>query len=159
MEGGMMAGNETLYLKDKNQSYMINKTSKSYSLISHKDNSAGKMEADLKYTKTTETQKILNYTCTKTIVTVTDKGQSINQIYWTTNEIKDLDLKSLSGQSMNGKQSMFYEKLDGVPMKMEMITPQMKMVMQVTEIKKTPVANSSFEIPAGFTETKLPGQY
>ncbi len=159
MEGGMMAGNETLYLKDKNQTYMLNTESKTYSLVSHGNESATKMQGEVKVTKTAEKQKILNYTCTKTIVTVTDKGKSIDQIFWTTTEIKDFDLKSLSNQKMGGSQSMFYENIEGVPLKMEMSMPQAKMVMQVTEIKKESIPSSTFEIPAGFTETKLPGQH
>ncbi|MNC92931.1 hypothetical protein D3C83_94500 [compost metagenome] len=54
---------------------------------------------------------------------------------------------------------MFYDKLEGVPLKMEMTTPQMKMMMQVMEIKKTPIAASTFEIPAGYAETKMPGAH
>lgn len=158
MEGGMMAGTETLYLKDKNQTYMINKESKTYSVISQHGVTDHK-PGEVKITKTTVTQKILNYTCTKTIATVTDKGKSIDQIFWTTTEIKDIDFGSLSKQNVGEKQSMFYEGIEGVPLKMEMTTPQMKMVMQATEFKKEAVPASTFAIPAGFTETKLPGQH
>lgn len=157
MEGGMMAGNETLYLKDKNQTYMINTTSKTYSVLPQNSGAAHTPSADIKVKKTTETQKILNYTCTKTIVTVTEKGKSIDQIFWTTNEIKDFDLKSLSSQRVGNSQSMYYENLDGVPLKMEMTMPQAKMTMQVIEIKKETLSGSTFAVPAGFTETKLPG--
>jgi hypothetical protein len=159
MEGGMVAGNETLYLKDKNQTYILNKPNKTYSVVPQGSNAPGKSpQGEVKVTKTTETQKILNYTCTKTIVKITDKGKSIDQIFWTTNEIKDFDLKSLSNQKMGNGQSMYYENLEGVPLKMEMIMPQAKIVMQVTEIKKETLASTVFEIPTGFTETKMPGQ-
>jgi len=159
MEGGMMGSNETLYLKDKNQTYILSKDSKTYTMVSHGNEGAPKMQGEVKVTKTMETQKILNYTCIKTIVTVTDKGKSIDQIFWTTTEIKDLDLKSLSNQRMGGGQSMFYEGIEGVPLKMEMTMPQAKMVMQVTEIKKEVLPNTTFAIPVGYTETKLPGQH
>lgn len=156
MEGGMMAGNETLYLKDKNQTYLLNGPNKTYSLVS--TGATGKTQGDVKVTKTAETQKILNYTCTKTIVTVTDKGNSVNQIFWTTNEIKDFDFKSLAKQRVGGgSQSMFYENMEGVPLKMEMSTPQMKMVMQVADIQKIALDKTTFSIPAGYTEVKLPG--
>jgi hypothetical protein len=158
MEGGMMAGNETLYLKAKNQTYMINTTSKTYSALPQNSGATPTPSADIKVKKTTETQKILNYTCTKTIVTVTEKGKSIDQIFWTTNEIKDFDLKSLSSQRAGNGQSMYYENIEGVPLKMEMTMPQAKMIMEVKEIKKQPLPGSTFEIPAGFTETKYPGQ-
>jgi hypothetical protein len=157
MEGGMMAGTETLYLSDKSQSYMINRTNKTYAVFHHTPDEAGKKHGDVKITKTSETQKILNYNCTKTIVTITEKGTMITQIFWTTTEFKGFDLKGLSKQGTGSNYSMFYENMDGVPLKMEMSTPQAKMVMQVTGIKKESVPASAFEVPTGFTETKLPG--
>lgn len=158
MEGGVMDGTETLYLKDKNQTFLINESSKTYMVLSNSGESS-KMQGDVKVTKTSETQKILNYNCTKTIVTVTDKGKTLEQIFWTTKEIKDFDLKSLTSQRISSAQSLFYDNIEGVPLKMEMTMPEAKMVMQVTEIKKKTLSNSTFSIPAGFTETKLPGQY
>ncbi len=160
MEGGMMSGTETLYLKDKNQSYLINRESKTYTVLPHYDEQSKTVNDNVKVTKTSETQKILNYNCTKTIVAVTEGGKSINQIFWTTTEIKNLDFKSLSSQKVGkSTHAMFYNSIEGVPLKTEIVTPEMKMVMQVTEIKKETVASSLFVVPAGFTETKLPGQH
>lgn len=159
MQGGMMDGTETLYLKDKSQSYMINRASKTYSVFHHNQTEASKKQGEVKITKTKETQKILNYNCTKTIVTITEKGTVITQIFWTTTEFKGFDLKGLSKQGTGSNYSMFYENMEGVPLKMEMTTPQAKMVMQVTEIKKESVPAAAFEVPTGFTETKLPGQF
>ncbi len=159
MEGGMMAGTETLHLKDKSETYLINREAKTYTVLSP-DAQQSASEHDMKVTKTAEKQKILNYTCTKTIVTFTTGGKSFDQIFWTTTEIKGLDFKSLANQKMGkGNQAMFYKDIEGVPLKTEMVTPEMKMVMQVTEIKKETVASSLFVIPAGFTETKLPGHH
>jgi hypothetical protein len=42
---------------------------------------------------------------------------------------------------------------------MEITTLQGTMVIQATEIKKEMLNNSDFQIPTGFSETKLPGQY
>ena len=60
---------------------------------------------------------------------------------------------------MGEKSAMFYEGIEGVPLKMEMTTPQMKMVSQVVELKKESVPASIFAIPAGFTESKMPGHH
>ncbi|MCI0750501.1 MAG: DUF4412 domain-containing protein [Flammeovirgaceae bacterium] len=158
MEGGMMANNETLYKKDKNQTYFLNKGNKTYTVLNQGNQASGHMQGEVKITKTAETQKILNYNCSKTIVTITDKGKSIDQIFWTTTEIKDLDLKSLAKQRMGAGQSMFYENIEGIPLKIEMTMPQAKMIMVVTEIKKEAVSTATFEIPSDFTESKLPGQ-
>lgn len=158
MEGGMMGGTETLYKKDKSETFLINRNSKTYSKMAgnHPNDPA---TTQVKVSKTSETQKILNYTCTKSIVTTTHEGKSITQYIWTTKEIKDFDLKSLSKQQVGKGQSMFYDNIDGVPLKMEMITPQMKMTMQVMEIKKESLPVSAFEIPGGYTETKIPGMH
>lgn len=159
MEGGMMGGTETLYKKDKNETFLINTSSKTYSKVSSGNHTGTAGNTQTKVTKTSETQKILTYICTKTIVTYTHDGKEMNQYFWTTTEIKDFDLKSLAHQQVGKGQSMFYENIEGVPLKMEMITPQMKMVMEVTEIKKGTLPASTFEIPAGFTETQIPGMH
>ena len=160
VEGGVVGGMETLYQKGKNESYMINRESKTYSVVPHNESTATSThEQKVTVKKTTETQKILNYTCTKNIVTVTEGDHTINQIFWTTNELKGIDFKSISDQkSGKGRQAMYYKDLDGVPLKVEMTMPQGTMVMQVTEIKKETLPASDFEIPAGFTKTSFMGQ-
>jgi Domain of unknown function (DUF4412) len=161
MEGGPASSMETLVLKDKNESYLINRESKTYMVVSHTEpKTATTKEPVVTVKKTTETQKILNYTCTKTIVTVTEGAQTITQNFWTTNEVKGLDFKTFANQKMGGgKQSLYYKDLEGTPLKVEMTMPQGTMVMQVTEIKKETLNSSEFQVPAGFTETKMPGQH
>ena len=156
MNGGMMSM-DLLYLREKNQGYMLDRTAKTYRVMSSSGNPGQKRDS-VKHTvtKTTETMKILNYTCTKYIVTMTtEKGSTINQVFWTTTEIKGLDMKSLSRQRMgNSGQSMYLEGIDGVPLRIEMGTEQMNMIMEVTEIKKETLPASDFVIPADFKETK-----
>ena len=160
MEGGPMANMETLSLKDKNESYVINRDSKTYSVLPHSESSVTttSKEPAVAVKKTTETQKILNYTCTKTIVTVSENGHTVTQNFWTTTEIKNLDFRKFADQKVSGKQAMYYKELDGVPLKIEMTMPQGTMTLQVTEIKKETLNASDFQVPAGFTETKMPGQ-
>jgi hypothetical protein len=160
MEGGLMAGMETLYLKDKNESYMINRQSKTYSVLpKHETSSVSSHEPTVTVTKTAETQKILNHICTKYIVAVKNGSQTVNQIFWTTTELKGVDFKSMANKNMGKSQeSLYYKDLQGVPLKMEMTMPQGSMIMEVTEIKKQVLPASDFQIPAGFTITALPGQ-
>lgn len=160
VEGGIVNGMETLYLKAKNESYLINRDSKTYSVVpNHEASGTSTHEPNVTIKKTTETQKILGYTCIKTIVTVSEGDETIDQIFWTTNEIKGLDFKSLASQKMgNSKEAMYYKNLDGIPLKMEMTLPQGTMVMEVTEVKKQTLPASDFEIPAGFTKTNFMGQ-
>lgn len=152
MEGGMMANTEMLFLKDKNTTYRIDRENKTYSKLpqvtSKQDN-----QIETKVTKTTETEKILDYTCTKYIVDVTTNGKTMQQYFWTTTAIKGIDFKSLAHQRVaDEKQALFYDKVDGLPLKMEMTTPQGSMVMVVTGLKKQSLPASDFTIPSGFKE-------
>lgn len=160
IEGGIMGGMETLHQKGKNESYVINRDSKTYSVVTHNSDATTTHDPAVTVTKTSETQKILNYTCTKSIVTVSENGHTITQTFWTTKDIKGLDFKNLADQKMGqGKQAMYYKDLDGMPLKMEMTMPQGAgtMTMEVIEIKKQTLPASDFEIPAGFTKTAMPG--
>lgn len=159
IEGGMMGGMETLFLKDKNESYLINREAKTYTVLPKHESSASNHDPSVTVKKTMETQKILNYNCIKTLVTVSDGTHTVNQVFWTTTELKGIDFKSLSSQSMGqGKEAMYYKDLEGVPLKIEMTMPQGTMTMEVTEIKKQSLPASDFQIPSGFTKTRAQGQ-
>lgn len=152
MDGGMMANSGFLYLKDKNASYQLDFENKTYRLLPPATDEH-KSDVETKVTKSGETQRILDFTCTKYIVDVTTHGNTIQQFFWTTTAIKDLDFKSFGQQRMgNNQQMMFYDKVEGVPLKIEMFTPQGRMVMEATEITKKPLPSSDFEIPGGFKE-------
>jgi hypothetical protein len=142
---------ETLYLSDKGASYSIDREAKTYSNIpEHKEDPNNKV--DIKVTKTSETANILNYPCTKYLVDITTRGQTMQQVIWTTTAIKDIDFKALSKYKVGDTNAMFYGQLDGVPLKTEMTAPQGKMLMEVTEIKKQSLPSSDFEIPSGYKE-------
>ncbi len=156
MQGGMMANTDILFLREKNTTYRIDRESKTYSTLpqSTSEDQASKM--DVKVTKTSETTKVLGYTCVKYIVDVTtEDGNAMQQFFWTTTAIKDIDFKSMANDRMsNGKQRMYFDKVDGVPLKVEMSMPQGSMTMEVTELKKISLPASDFAIPAGFKEVQ-----
>src|SRR4030095_12964544 len=104
-----------------------------------------------------ETARILNYNCTKYIADVkSEKGTNMQQIFWATKDLPGIDFKNMSKQRMgNSSQRMWYAEIDGVPLKVEMKTPQGNMIMEATEIKKQSLSSSDFAIPAGFQETKM----
>jgi hypothetical protein len=156
MEGGMMANMEFLYLSSEDKSYVINRSSKTYSPIVNTTSKDVK-EPEVKITKTGETARILNYPCTKYVADVkSEKGTTMQQIFWATKDIPGIDFKNLAKQRMgSSSQKMWYAEIDGVPLKVEMKIPQGSMVMEATEIKKQSLSASDFAIPAGFTETKL----
>lgn len=157
IEGGMMPM-DVLHLKDQDKTFRLDRKNKTYSLLPHGEpqgQSGQAAKPDVKVTKTNEKMKILSYTCTKYIAAVTEHGKTINQIFWTTTDIKDFDMKSFAKQRMgSGNHPMFYEGIEGVPLKIEMATPEANMVMQVLDIKRESLSASHFAIPSDYKEVQ-----
>jgi hypothetical protein len=152
MEGGIMGNMEMLYLSDKNTTYNINREAKTYSVVSRGADTI--RVSDVKVTKTGETTKVLGYTCTKYVVESTIQGRKLNQILWATPDIKGLDMKSLARQRMgNGQQAIFYEKVDGIPLKMEVKQPEGSMTFEAVDLKKQSLPAADFSL-ADLKETK-----
>ena len=154
MEGGPMGNMEVLYRKDKDLSYRLDRQSKTYSVMDAGKGSQESTSTPPKVTKTSETAKILNYTCTKYLVEYTEGTRTINQSIWSTTDIKDIDFKSMSKNKMGRGQSIYFEGMDGVPLRTEMISPQGTMSMEATEIKRESLPASDFIIPSDFKETQ-----
>ncbi len=159
MDGGMMGGMEILHMSDKNQSVRLDRQNKTYSVLPSGPPGGGdpsKKMADIKFTKTGETTKILGYNCTKYIAEMKEGNETLKQNFWTTTEIKDIDLKALSSQHMGqGGRPMLPAGVEGVPMRIESNTAQGSMIMEVAEIKKESLSASDFTIPSDFKETKM----
>jgi hypothetical protein len=152
IRGGIMDKSEILHLGDKDVTYNINHASKTYMVMKGSD----KEQKSPKITKTSETQKILGYTCTKYLIEQTGHdGKTVNTNYWATNEIKDLDLKTLAKQQKGQSQSFIFTEVDGVPLKIEVMMPEGNMTMECTEFKKESVPASTFVLPSGYSEMKI----
>jgi len=152
MDGGMMKG-DILNLKDK--SVHLDRENKTYWVMQQPSGDReGKPTAKPTITKTKETAKIAGYNCTKYIVTMEDYGQTMTSNIWTTTEIAGIDTKALARRNNGKGPSMFYEGMEGIPMKVESQTPQGNMVMEVTEVKKQSLNASDFTIPYDYTERK-----
>jgi hypothetical protein len=50
----------------------------------------------------------------------------------------------------NNQQRMFFEKIDGVPLKIELKDPKFGMTMEVVEIKKQSLPASDFVVPKDY---------
>jgi len=149
MEGGMM-DMEVLFLKAKAQSFRLDRKNKTYTPMT---SATAAEKPNVKITKTSEVTKILNYNCTKYLVETTENGKPRSQVFWATKEIKDWDMKSMAQQRM-GNNAMFFEEIDGVPLKIEAGSADGKMVMEVVEMAKGSLSDSEFIIPADFKELK-----
>lgn len=154
IKGGIMDGNDILHMADKNETYTISHSAKTFTLMPRYDE---KDQKKPKVTKTSETQKILNYNCTKYIIeTTTPEGQSVTANYWATTDIKDIDMKAIAKQQMGGDQSFVFPEIEGFPMKIESTIPQLGMLtIDTAEIKRGTVPGSELQLPAGYTEQKL----
>lgn len=153
MTGGMMDGMEILYDGTAGKSYTIDQANKTYSEMSGGDMHANQ-GPDPTVTKTDETTTILGYTCTRYDVTYSEHGNSVTQHIWATKDIPGVDIKALAQQHM-GSGPNFMEKIDGVPLKIEMSSPQMSMTMEATELKKEAQNAADFTIPSDFKQTAM----
>lgn len=152
MDGGMMKG-EILNLKDK--TVHLDRENKTYSVMNNDMEAPPGMEMSKPtVTKTSETAKIAGYNCTKYTVTVQEYGQTMSSQVWTTTEIAGIDMKAMAKRGKGKGPSMFYEGMDGVPMKVVSTTAQGTMVMEVVEVKKGAQKAADFTIPSDYKETK-----
>lgn len=151
IDGGPMPM-DMLYLKDKDQTYRIDRTGKTYSAMG--GHGGAQNQPTPKVTKTSETKKILDYTCTKYLVEVNEGQRTMQETIWATNEIKDIDLKALARQRMARGQSFMMEGIDGVPLRVEAASHEGNMTMEVTEIKKESLNAGDFTIPTDYKETQ-----
>lgn len=152
MEGGMADGMEMLH-RPGQAPVRINRVDKTYSKMPESTSPAAKPEVTVN--KMGETMKVLGYTCSKYVVLMNQDGKQVKQVVWATSEIKDIDLKALAGQQIGQGQTMFSDKIEGVPLLIEVAAPQGVMVMQVAEIKREKLKDGDFVIPAGYKEVKL----
>jgi hypothetical protein len=157
MQGGMMDGFEILHMKDKDQSVRIDRKAKTWSpLGGPPKNGAQDAEPKFKVTKTGETMKILGYNATKYVGETTEQGKPANVIFWTTTELKDIDMKGMMNQRMGpGNRRLLPEGVEGVPLRIETSMKEGNMVMEMTEIKKESLPASDFTIPSDFKEVKM----
>ncbi|MDF3057901.1 MAG: hypothetical protein K0R17_2116 [Rariglobus sp.] len=150
-DGGVGAG-DILTLADQKISYQIDRAARTYRKIPA-DTVKDAPEGKFKVTPTKETAKVLGYTCRKYLVETTENEAKLTWSIWATDDIKGLDASALRrlrfGQSSGPD---FLSKIDGVPLKIDATTPQMKIFMEATGVKSEALPDSLFELPGGFKE-------
>jgi len=155
IDGGAMAAmGDILYVKATDKTYFIKTASKTYS-VSPKSAaaSASTNNQTIKVVPTTETKKILTYNCTKYIVTITENGKTQTMNIWATKDLKQYSSQSFqtAGVGQNSHAAAFKD-IDGVPLRIEMTEQGQSVVLEVLELKNTPLSASDFVLPAGFKE-------
>lgn len=150
IEGGILDKTDILYVNDKDATYTISHNAKTYT--QSKSNPSNQEKP--KVTKTSETTRILNHTCTKYIIEINTPDGPMKTDYWATNELKDIDLKALAKQQIKDQKFVF-DEIDGFPLKVQAHLPQGIMTMEVTGIDRGSIPTSAFVLPSGYTETKM----
>jgi hypothetical protein len=153
IEGGVAAAaGDILYLKAMDKTYYIKKGAKTYS-IAPKTKSTYSEDATVMVTPTTETTKILNYACTKYIVTFTEAGKSRTLFIWATKDLKQYSPSSfqISGLS-NASNTSAIRKIDGVPLKIEVTEEGQTVILEVIELKSISLPTTDFLLPADYKE-------
>jgi hypothetical protein len=152
-EGGVAVG-DMLTWADKGVTYLIDREARTYQKLPEAEKETD--EGKFKVTPTKETTKVLGYTCRNYLVETTEGDVKMTWSIWTTDDIKGFNANSLRrlrfGQSSG---SGFMGKIDGVPLKIDATTPQMKLFMVATNVKSETLPDSLFELPAGFKEVAV----
>ncbi|QOI98766.1 MAG: DUF4412 domain-containing protein [Flammeovirgaceae bacterium] len=135
-----------IYRGDQDKTWSVDTETKTYSEI--KSTPVETANSKLSVTKTTETATINGYNCTKYLMNAEGSGMPPQWI-WVTKDIKDID-PALFKRS--GNENLFVKEIDGIPVKIEMNTPQGKITMEMTELKRVKLPDSDFQIPAGYSK-------
>jgi hypothetical protein len=140
--------NVILYRGDVSKTWSLDTKQKTYYEIDNSE--TDDVNPKIKVTKTGETATINGYKCTKYIIVVEDAANSgLSQWLWATTDIKDIDLALFRG-SGNQNVNWFYKDVQGFPVKVEMKTPQGSITMELTELKRTKLPDSDFQIPPDY---------
>ena len=151
-EGGLVS-REVLSLADQHTAYVINRQARAYQKLPGPATAGSPSAVKLKVTRTTETAQILGYPCNRFIVEANDAGAKSRFSVWTTTAIKGFDaaaVKRLNWGLASGTD--FMAQIEGVPLKVDAVTPDAKVALAATRITPGSVDGALFTLPAGFTQ-------
>lgn len=151
IEGGAMPV-EVVSRKTPAEAVMIDRKARTFSRIPMDEAKAKAAAVNHKVTKTAATATILGYTCEQYLFEATQDGQKTTGVLWATNDIPGLDASALSQARLGGEEDAYLKEIDGVPLRMEVTLPQMKIKMEATALRAGPISDEVFVIPAGFAE-------
>lgn len=101
-------------------------------------------------TKTSEVMLLLNQQCTKYEVKSTEKGKGAIGAFWAARDIKDVNWKF--ALSLEDEDSTLFSQIEGLPLKVEIVSGSVLHFKDILSIERIAVANSDFEIPADYQE-------
>ncbi len=147
-EGGVVS-REVLALGDKAAVYSLNRPARTFERLS----SDAAATIKIRVTRTTETAVILGYTCRRFIVETDDLGEKSRSSVWTTNGIKGLNAATFKRLNLGQVAGAgFVDQIDGVPLKIDAVTPDAKIALLATRITPGALDAALFNVPTGFRE-------
>jgi hypothetical protein len=99
-------------------------------------------------TRTTDTEKILGYSCTKYLITSAD-GKTQQGEVWVTS-IEGLNPAQLSQYRSSDLQISYFDKLNGIPLRSKVRFGTARFIIEATGIQVRKFEPSVFEVPAGY---------
>lgn len=158
-ENPMFASDQLI---DKDNTYSINKFTKTYTVIPLSDDNHSDVPFD--YKKVASGEKVANYNCDKYAITYSVQGQSLTLYIWVT---KDINLpKFPNNKNINSPTSLAFQhkSIEGTIVKMEMPSPMpnsnanQKFIYTLKSYSIEKLDPSIFEIPSNFTKISIPSK-
>ncbi|MCS6243521.1 MAG: hypothetical protein H2172_06645 [Opitutus sp.] len=151
-EGGLVS-REVLSMGDQRTAYSLNRPARTYQKIADSAASGAGAAVKTKVTRTKDTAVILGYACNRFLVEADDAGAKSHFSVWTTTAIKGLDAAALKRLSWGQAGAPdFLGKIEGVPLKIDAVTPDAKVGLVATRITVGPVEGALFVLPAAFKQ-------
>lgn len=155
MEGGAMPM-EVISHGQPATAYWIDRETKTFARLQPPPAAAETAKPTFKVTATGKTAKLLGYSCEEYVVEVVQEGRTLRNTLWATDDIPGLDSETLARTQIGGQDAAYLAQVKGVPLKMEIVMPQMRLVMQASAVSAAPVPDSLFIVPPDFKERPSP---
>jgi hypothetical protein len=138
----------TEFLSTKNEVYLMDKVDKIAYKMPKAENKEGEQQQEWIVTKTEEFETIIGKKCRKYIVETKDKKSK--QLIWATPEYKFSNTLFDNVNMKSGGQASFYDKIEGIPLKM-VIEGGQKMEMKAVSLSTTAPAEAELKLPADYS--------
>ena len=153
VEGGQ-APSETLVMGATHTTYIINRNARTYSVLPPAKKSDAATQPVFTVGKTSAIAVIMGHDCAKYLVTSATGDTTTRYTVWAATDFKGFDSSSLSKlQRSQDSSAEFLCQIQGVPLKLEITSPQAKITMTAVSIKAESLPAAIFQVPAGFTAT------
>lgn len=154
-EGGAMS-TEVITTPEPPSVWLIDRKGRTFSKLPPNGSAkAAPGTTPYKVVKSASSSKILGYECQEYLVELTKDGRAVRNRLWATTGITGVDGKALVAASFGGEEATYLKEIEGVPLKMELTMPQIRLSMLAAAVTAGAVSDEEFVVPAGFVEKPL----